>query len=95
MVSIVILLPRIVKGFFIKMQGRMNFYSKTTHFLSDIGVFVKKSVIFHARRPCDAKSASSRIRSLQRSNTKTARTVQMPQDGINKPGHTESKASDK
>ena len=73
----------------------MNFYSKTTHFLSAVGVFVKKSVIFHARRPCDAKSASSRIRSLPKSNAKTARTVQTPQEGINKPGHTESKPSDK
>lgn len=95
MVSIVILLPRIVKGFFIKMQGRMNFYSKITHFLSAVGVFVKKSVIFHARRPCDAKSAPPRIRSLPRSNAKTARTARAPQDGINKPGHTESKPSDK
>ena len=67
----------------------MNFYSKITHFLSAVGVFVKKSVIFHARRSCDAKSAPSRIRSLPRSNAKTARTARAPQGGINKPGHTE------
>lgn len=69
----------------------MNFYSKIAHFLSAVGVFMKKSVIFHARRPCDAKSAPPRLRSLPTSNAKTARTVQTPQDGINKPEHTESK----
>lgn len=35
------------------------------------------------------------VSDLPKSNAKTTRTVQTPQDGINKPGHTESKPSDK